>query len=69
MTSKRIDIYENDTIYTSHRGKHIILSVEDYNSIVRQLNILQNIVSDMLPQRDGRIYALSRQTMDTIEDD
>ena len=49
-------------------GPHIILSVEDYNKIVRQLNILREIASDILPPRDGRLHALSRQAMEPINE-
>ena len=68
MTSKRIEIYESGRTVTEHNGRHIILSVEDYNKIIRQLNILQNIVSDMLPPRDGRLHALSKQSMEPLDD-
>lgn len=38
--------------------QYVILSKDEYNKIVRQLNILTDMVKDMVPPRDGRVRAL-----------
>lgn len=46
MTSIKVD---EDDFYEEDRGKHILLSVKDYNSIVRQLNLLKLLMKETLP--------------------
>lgn len=51
--TKRIDIGFKgrivDDINSSIYGSYIILTVEDYNSIVRQLNLLKLLMKEALP--------------------
>lgn len=50
MNSKKVEVYESGVLYVEHTGNHIILSVADYNSIVRQLNLLKLLMREALPQ-------------------
>lgn len=40
------------TITEDGNGGHLLLTVEDYNSIVRQLNLIKLVIGPLIPQ-DG----------------
>lgn len=42
----RVDEYD---FYEERTGKHIVLSVDDYNKIIRQLNLLKLLIKEALP--------------------
>lgn len=65
--SRRAAILEDESIIEDRfGGEYIILSVDDYNKIVRQLNILTNIV-DRYTVLDGRIRALLENSLEVVE--
>lgn len=66
--SRRAAILEDESIIEDRfGGEYIILSVDDYNKIVRQLNILTNIVQDQYTALDGRIRALLENSLEVVE--
>lgn len=48
------------------QGIYILLSVEDYNKIVRQLNILTIFVSEIQP-KDNKLNVLMKHSLKVIE--
>ena len=48
------------------QGTHVILSIEEYNKIVRQLNILTIFVSEIQP-KDNKIAVLMKHSLQVIE--
>lgn len=51
MTNSRIVyLHESGRTATDITGEHIILSITDYNKMVRQLNLLKLLMKEALPQ-------------------
>lgn len=66
--SRRAAILEDEPIIEDRfGGEYIILSIRDYNKIIRQLNILTNILQDKYTVLDGRVRALLENSLETIE--
>lgn len=65
--SKKVSINDcTDEIKEDFTGTYILLSIEEYNKIVRQLNILTIFVSEIQP-KDNKLNVLMKHSLQAIE--
>lgn len=71
--AKRIAHGINGEVFKSEGGDHVLLSIEDYNKIVRSLNLLAILAASIenTPDKtlDNVIKVLRQQHLEVIEDE
>jgi len=70
--AKRIAHGINGEVFKSECGDHVLLSVEDYNKIVRSLNLLTLLLSEreVIPSQYNIFKVLrEQQSLPIIEDE
>lgn len=69
--ARRVSISPMENLYPDDDGDHVILSIEDYNKIVRSLNLLTMLVMEHEPKpiNNNLIDVLIKQKLPIIEDE